>query len=399
MKRGGRIRLRSRVLLLTAAFACALFAITFGLSWRAHQAQKRWSRLVGVETRAIAVFEEVIRAQNAYRVHAVAGDASHYDIVTQLLGDESLAEIDTSALRRRMSTFRMVLADTGSTPQEIAIESGRVATEAQKLIDARKREIAQQLPLLDREAREMMSAGLAIAWILVISSFAAVQITLRKVVRPLEDLAGAADLIAKGDLNARAPVGGDREIADLGVAFNRMADELRARARTDELTGLPNFRAFRERLDEEIARASRYPERFGILVLDLDRFKKYNDSFGHLAGNDALQRVSHVLRDAVRTVDFAARYGGEEFAVIVPRIDGAALHAIAERIRAGVEALPAPADGSNVTVSIGGALYPDDAPDVDALFTVADERLYEAKRLGRNRVVTPAAEQRGNRTA
>src|SRR5437764_10586109 len=240
-------------------------------------------------------------------------------------------------------------------------------------------------------SRAMMPATLAVAWILVMCSFAAVQVTLRKVVRPLEELSRAADRIAEGDLAARAPVAGDYEIASLGVALNRMADELRAHARTDDLTALPNFRAFRERIDDEIARASRYDERFGILVLDLDRFKKYNDTHGHLAGNDALQRVALVMREAVRGVDFPARYGGEEFAVIVPQVDGRSLAAIAERIRAGVEALPAPPDGATVTVSIGGAMFPDDGANVDALFQAADERLYRAKREGRNRVVTPRA--------
>lgn len=239
-------------------------------------------------------------------------------------------------------------------------------------------------------ARDIMVAGLAIAWIVIICSFAAVQITLRRVVRPLEDLVHAANQIAGGDLNARAPVGGDFEIAQLGGAFNDMADKLRAHARTDELTDLPNFRAFRERIDGEIERAVRYPEQFGILVLDLDRFKQYNDKFGHLAGNDALQRVARALRIAVRTVDFAARYGGEEFAVILPQIEAGALAAIAERVRALVESLPAPANGSQLTISIGGALYPRDGTTVDALFHVADERLYQAKREGRNRVVIPA---------
>src|SRR6266850_4913586 len=170
-------------------------------------------------------------------------------------------------------------------------------------------------------SRALMPATLAVAWIIVMLSFAAVQVTLRKVVRPLEELSRAADRIAEGYLAARAPEAGDHEIWSLGVALNRMADELRAHARTDDLTTLPNFRAFRERIDEEIARASRYNERFGILVLDLDRFKKYNDTHGHLAGNDALQRVATVMRQTVRTVDFPARYGGEEFAVIVPQID------------------------------------------------------------------------------
>ena len=233
----------------------------------------------------------------------------------------------------------------------------------------------------------MMSSGLAIAWILMLLGFAAVQITLRKVVQPIEELSAAADRVAAGDLTARAPVAGDHEIATLGVAFNRMADELKARARTDELTALPNFRAFRERIDAELERADRYPERFGILVLDLDRFKKYNDTYGHSAGNDALRRVSQSIRETIRAVDFAARYGGEEFAVIVPQVDRAALTAIAERVRANIESLPAPPGGSTVTVSIGAAVYPDDAKDRDALFQSADARLYEAKKAGRNRVV------------
>jgi diguanylate cyclase (GGDEF)-like protein len=235
---------------------------------------------------------------------------------------------------------------------------------------------------------DMVLASLAVAWIVVICSFAAVQITLRKVVRPIEDLVRAAERIADGDLNARAPVGGDLEIAKLGTAFNHMADKLRAHARTDDLTDLPNFRAFRERIDAEIERAGRYPEKFGILVLDLDHFKQYNDRYGHLAGNDALQRVSRALRIAVRSVDFPARYGGEEFAVILPQIEASTLSTVAERVRATVESLPAPSIGATVTISVGGALYPSDGTTVDALFHVADERLYQAKREGRNRVVT-----------
>src|SRR5207237_10566167 len=114
-------------------------------------------------------------------------------------------------------------------------------------------------------------------------SLAAVQITLRKVVRPLEDLVRAADRIADGDLNAHAPVGGDLEIAKLGTAFNHMTDKLRAHARTDDLTDLPNFRAFRERIDAENERTGRNPGQFGILVLDPDHFKSSNTRNVHPA--------------------------------------------------------------------------------------------------------------------
>ena len=376
--------LRRRVLLLTTAFALVLFAITGGLSWRAKSAQERWQRLVGVETRAIAALEELVRAQNAF--HARGGD---YRLVSQLLDNAALRSIDTGALRRRVIAFRTVIDDPTTTQSEIDTESLRVVAETQRLIEERKREIARQLPALERESRATMEAGLAVAWIIVILSFAAVQVTLRKVVRPLEELARGADRIAAGDLSAKAPVAGDLEIAKLGVALNRMIDELKARARTDDLTGLPNFRAFRERIDAEIDRAARYPENFGILVLDLDRFKKYNDTHGHLAGNEALQRVARVIRDTVRSVDFPARYGGEEFAVIVPEIDAAALTAIAERIRAAVESL------AILTISIGGAIFPGDGATVDALFQTADERLYTAKREGRNRVIVMLSREDG----
>jgi len=388
-----RTHLRTRVLLLTGAFALVLFGITFGLSWRARRSQERWSRLIGVETEAIATLEELIRAQNAFRVHFVPGPEgeSRYRVVLQLLQNDSLQWIDTMALRARVRAFRDIIADPAPRPEDLASTSAGIVTEAQRIVGERKLEIARQLPELERDTSDLMTSGLAIAWILVLVSFAAVQATLQKVVRPLEELSAAADRIASGDLSARAPVAGDHEIARLGVAFNGMADELKARARTDELTGLPNFRAFRERIDAEIERANRYEEHFGVLVLDLDKFKKYNDSFGHLAGNDALQRVSKVIRETVRAVDFAARYGGEEFAVTVPQADAAGLTALAERIRATIEALPAPAGGSTVTVSIGAAIYPVDGATAEALFQTADQRLYEAKRLGRNRVVARAA--------
>jgi diguanylate cyclase (GGDEF)-like protein len=386
-----RRHLRTRVLLLTGAFAVALFAIAFGLSWRARQAQQRWTRLIAVETKAVAALEELIRAQNAFHVRFLAGHESphRYRVVTQHLADPSLTRVDLGTLRARVKAFRTIIDEPAPPREDVDSTSHAIVDDARQIIAARKQEIARQLPALERETSAMMSSGLAVAWILVLLSFAAVQVTLRNVVKPIEELSAAADRVAAGDLTARAPVAGDHEIATLGVAFNRMADELKARARTDDLTGLPNFRAFRERIDAELERADRYPERFGVLVLDLDRFKKYNDTYGHLAGNDALRRVAQTIRETVRAVDFPARYGGEEFAVVVPQVDAAALVVIAERIRSSIESLPAPSDGAKVTVSIGASLYPDDAKDREALFKSADARLYEAKEGGRNRVVAP----------
>jgi diguanylate cyclase (GGDEF)-like protein len=397
-----RQHLRTRVLLLTGVFTLALFAIAFGLSWRARLAQQRWTRLISIETKAVAVLEELIRAQNGFHARYVTGNetAQRYRVVAQLLTDDSLARIDTGTLRGRVKAFREIIDEPLPRTEDVDATSAAIVAEAREIIAARKSEIARQLPALEHETSSMMSTGLAIAWIVALLGFAAVQTTLRKVVRPIEELSAAADKIAAGDLTARAPVAGDHEIATLGVAFNRMADELKARARTDDLTGLPNFRAFTERINAELERVDRYPGSFGVLVLDLDRFKKYNDAFGHLAGNDALRRVAQSIRDTVRTVDFPARYGGEEFAVIVPQVDAHALTTIAERIRVNVERLPAPKDGAAVTLSIGGALFPHDGTDREALFRTADEKLYEAKNAGRNRVViTPALRSNAPRSA
>ena len=372
--------------------------MAFGSSWSARRAQQRWTRLIAVETKAVAALEELIRAQNAFHARLVAGEESpvRYRLVTQHLSDESLTRVQLGTLNARVKAFRAIIEEPSPLREDVDATSQAVVADAQEIIAARKSEIARQLPALERETSAMMYSGLAAAWIVVLLSFAAVQITLRNVVKPIEELSSAADRIAAGDLTARAPVAGDHEIATLGIAFNRMADELKSRARTDDLTSLPNFRAFRERIDAELERADRYPERFGVLVLDLDRFKKYNDTYGHLAGNEALRRVAQTIRETVRAVDFPARYGGEEFAVVVPQVEPAALAVIAERIRASIEALPAPPDGARVTVSIGAALYPDDARDREALFKAADARLYEAKEGGRNRVVW-GAEQNASR--
>ena len=383
-----RTRLRTRVLLLTAAFAAALLGTTSALTLWARHTLENWSRVVGGDTRAVAVLDQLIRDQNAFRT-AAAGDevaVARYRAVEQTLERDEIAGAGTELLRARIENFSRILADTTMRPADIEASSQLVALEAQRLVDERKTRIARRLPDLERAPRQMVWWGASVSWIVIALSFAVVVTTLHRVVRPLEQLAAAAERIRSGE-SASVPKGGDYEIHALGTAVEAMAVRLRDAARTDELTGLPNFRAFREKIDAEIERSSRFAVTFGVLVLDLDRFKNYNDTYGHLAGNDALQRVSMVIRETVRVVDSPARYGGEEFAVIVPQVDRAGLATMAERIRAGVEAMPAPPGGAQLTVSIGGAVFPADGRDPETLFRVADERLYEAKKAGRNRVV------------
>src|SRR5438105_1071695 len=131
-----RTHLRTRVLLLTGAFAIVLFAITFGLSYRAKLSQERWSRLIRVETEAIAKLEEVTRAQNSFRVHG-----GNYRVVTQLLRNDALEAIDTAVLRARVNAFANVIADEHPRAVDLDATSVAIVREAQRIIGERKREI------------------------------------------------------------------------------------------------------------------------------------------------------------------------------------------------------------------------------------------------------------------
>jgi len=161
-------------------------------------------------------------------------------------------------------------------------------------------------------------------------------------------------------------------------------------AATDELTGLPNRRLFMRSLGAEIARAKRTGEAFGVVMLDLDDFKRVNDRFGHDAGDRALKVFADILRSAMRETDVAARIGGEEFACLLPSSDVAGAHGLAERVRSDladcVIALP---DGRefSLTASLGIAAYPE-AKTAEGLLRAADLALYRAKSEGKNRVAS-----------
>ncbi|HLV27449.1 MAG TPA: diguanylate cyclase [Gemmatimonadales bacterium] len=166
---------------------------------------------------------------------------------------------------------------------------------------------------------------------------------------------------------------------------------LEALAQTDPLTQLLNRRALVERVTGELDRAQRYGSMLGLLMVDLDRFKDVNDSYGHLFGDEVLRTVARVLAAEARSSDVAARYGGEEFVLVLPETGLQGSQILAERVREEIARLRFQApDGTtfSMTASIGLACYP--APgitDVESLLARADEALYRAKAAGRNRVV------------
>jgi len=159
---------------------------------------------------------------------------------------------------------------------------------------------------------------------------------------------------------------------------------------TDALTGMGNRRYFLHRVSQEFERARRRTRPLAVLVLDLDHFKRYNDTYGHLAGDELLQAVAKVLAKHLRHGDMLSRWGGEEFIVLLPGAARDQAVMVAERLRRAVATLQ-PEHGSPITVSIGVATYPESAASWEELVDQADRTLYEAKRY-RNRVAIYAPE-------
>lgn len=159
---------------------------------------------------------------------------------------------------------------------------------------------------------------------------------------------------------------------------------LDALATTDGLTGVKNRRAFGEKLAEEIARGTRYKIPLSLLLLDVDKFKQYNDTFGHPAGDEVLKTVARLLHEQARTTDFVARYGGEEFTLILPNTGDEGAVVMAERLRVVLES--APWIERAVTASFGAATLSEQAATATDLIAAADRALYASKESGRNRV-------------
>jgi diguanylate cyclase (GGDEF)-like protein len=222
------------------------------------------------------------------------------------------------------------------------------------------------------------------------------------IVRPLERLTGGATRVSAGDLDVQVPVVDRSEVGYLTSVFNHMVTRLRegrdalaARNRelqelsiTDGLTGLHNHKHLLETLDAEAARSRRLQHQFSILMVDIDHFKRYNDTYGHQAGDQVLARVSALFKETIRSIDYAARYGGEEFLLLLHEVGLDGAMRAAERVRqrvAGEKFGEEPPIA--VTVSIGVAEFPGHGETARALIAAADAALYEAKRSGRNRVV------------
>jgi len=183
------------------------------------------------------------------------------------------------------------------------------------------------------------------------------------------------------------------KIVRISDGYQSMLQDLNARLTAisthDELTGLPNRRYMQERLNQAIAHTTRNGEAFSIALVDIDFFKRINDSAGHAIGDVVLKRVAACMRDNMRDYDVCARWGGEEFLILFACCDKQNAAQLAERVRLGVAAI-ATADlypGLQLTASIGFTEFHPDDKSIDAALKRADDALYQAKDAGRNRVI------------
>lgn len=379
--------LRRRVAIFALAYTTVFVSILVVLAARIRHSEREAAAIV---TTGSAEIDTLRRLQLEHsRFDPASRDRNSYAMLIRR--SEISAPV---AIVRSMRSFSDAL-DEGR-PADLQSRADEIVLLLENEIGERSRDLERRVARLQRGTRNTLRAAFAALYLMLVGAVAVLKMTLDRIVRPLERLVDATSRVGFDEETVRIPESKSDyyEVKELRLHFNRMVAridaanaELRNRARTDDLTSLPNFRHFRERIDAEIDRSSRYQHRFGLLVFDLDRFKSYNDTYGHLAGNEALQLVAQAIRAAMRSVDFCARYGGEEFAAVLPETDVESLQQTAERIRLSIAAIPAIAGRVSLTVSVGGATFPDDGVSAEELFASADERLYAAKSSGRNCVV------------
>lgn len=235
----------------------------------------------------------------------------------------------------------------------------------------------------------------------------------RTITRPLETLTRATERLASGDLSVRSTVTTQDEVGDLSHAFNAMGEQLEERDRSlstalrelehrqqellalnqearyladhDPVTGLLNHRAFHQRLEQETKRAQRGFQEFSVIMMDLDNFKLFNDTYGHPAGDRVLREIASVLSETVRASDVLGRYGGDEFVAVIPETGAEGAIRMAERVRlamAGHAFVPRNGQAVPIQMSFGIAAYPRDGQSSHELISCADVNLYRSKLHG-----------------
>ncbi|HEX8119978.1 MAG TPA: diguanylate cyclase [Solirubrobacteraceae bacterium] len=340
---------------------------------------------VAVVTASFSAVNERELRRRRYDLEALAGMARRLE---QASGSTPVAEVLVDHVRETFDIERAaVLAAPDGSPLHVLAHRGDVHVEVtveptagSAIAGAMHSRSTRLVSHLDPEADAALAAALPDARNIVIVPLSAEGQAIGAVV--LEHAMRAGTRIE------RRVVGMLERFAAHGALALRNAwllEQVQHLAATDSLTGLPNRETFQRSLSQEVARAGRTGGEMSVLLLDLDHFKRINDTLGHQAGDKVLREVAAVLDESCRPFDTPARYGGEEFAVVLPNTGEHDGRGAAERLR---EAIEKASINPSVTVSIGLASFPADGRDGDTLVRAADEALYESKRGGRNRVTS-----------
>jgi len=288
--------------------------------------------------------------------------------------------------------------------QEATVFSGSLIKKADAFHDLSEQEMLRMVH--DAQSRSERvnfvfygSLGTTVLFFILLSIYLS-----RSVIRPILDLHRGAQTVGQGNLDYRLTIKTKDEIENLAGEFNQMVESISSMKKdldkkieltqqlaiTDSLTGLYNRRFFMEKLSEEVKRNERFNHPISIILVDVDDFKVYNDTHGHLTGDDLLRSLAVILKKHVRSVDFVCRIGGEEFMVILPETNHTAALKIAEGLRQAVEQYPFAHEemqpSGKLTISLGVATSVKGEKDLLKLIKSADDALYHAKRTGKNKI-------------
>ena len=333
-------------------------------------------------------------------VRAHATDARHVYAITEQ-GRVVISSAGNSADGMKTTVdagvMRELLEREGQPVGQSRTEGRPVMATLRRVPQLRWAAVAEA-PVADEGGQGGLTTLLILALVVVVGLLAFLASVL--ITRPVVRLSEAAARVAAGDLSAEFPAGSSGEVGYLTRAFTTIVARLREKesqgeleklSLTDALTGLYNRRHLMGTLATEVQRARRQRRPFTVLLADVDKFKQYNDTHGHLAGDAALVKIAEVFRKTTRAVDCVARYGGEEFVVMLLECPIATAALVAERIRARVAEQDL--GEGKLTVSLGLAEYPDGGDTPEELIATADAAMYEAKGSGRNQVVVAGVMQ------
>ena len=362
----------------------AAFVVNYLRLYR--ESQQNLARAEGLQTRNAELLRD-----SQHRAHQLALlNRAFMRVATSLAADEVFAalvdELHSSlgfprvSLRLLEGEVLRLVADRGygGALERVPVTegiAGRVARTGQPalVLDVRRdADYVVSHPLVTQQASAPISSRGAVVGVITVES--------------------VEQVLASADLELLTTLAG---YATLAIENARNYEEARTLATTDGLTGLPNRRMLWAAFERELARAIRYGAPLSVIMVEVDQFKHYNDTHGHLRGDDALRQVAGVLTQEHRThVDIVARYGGDEFVTLLPQTGKAEAAAVAERIRRAIGGGPSGGDGTHapVTVSLGVASFPEDGRTIEALLRAADRSMYEVKAAGGDAVaVAPGA--------